>query len=95
MLKVPTDKGILSLRGNILMARTAESDSYAAAEVEDIKAQLAKTKLATLEVNPVQLEIPEHSARRASATADNPKRIKLTNDDPTKTALIGQGLDPK
>lgn len=95
VLNLPTEKGILSLRSNVLTARSAETQSFAAAESKDIKHQLAKTKLVALEVQPMDLDIPGHSARRASTTTDNHEKIRLTDNDPSKTALIGTSLDPK
>lgn len=45
VLKIPTEKGILPLRGNVLMAHSCETNAYAAAKIADLKARLEGTTL--------------------------------------------------
>lgn len=45
VLKMPTQKGVLSLCGNILMAHTCKTSSYRAAEVLDLGLWMEDTSL--------------------------------------------------
>jgi hypothetical protein len=95
VLKMPTDKGTLSLRGNILMAHACETSAYATAEVEDLKARMGDTVLESKTLAPSLLEILVKQCKRSAEKSKEHKSIPLVPGDPEKTTLIGVNLSPK
>ena len=57
VLKMPTEKGVLTLRGNVYVARLYEDDSFKVAEAHDLSIRMAETML-----DAKHLEIPELEA---------------------------------
>lgn len=92
VLKMPTEKGVLSLRSNVLMAHTCETSAYAAADLADLRARMADMVLEAKTIPPADLEIPLQEAQRSSMKSKEHKKIHLVPGDKDKTALIGANL---
>ena len=45
VLKMPTEKGVLTFRGNVYAAYTCEDDNFKIAEAHDLSIRMAKTTL--------------------------------------------------
>jgi hypothetical protein len=45
VLKMPTEKGVLTLRGNVFVAYTYEEDSFHVAEAHDLSLHMAATTM--------------------------------------------------
>jgi hypothetical protein len=95
VLKMPTEKGILTLRGNVFVAYTCEEDNFRVAEAHDLSLRMAATTMEAKKTPPNQLEIPELEAPCKSIKSKEYKEIQLVEDDSSKTALVGSNLDPK
>ena len=95
VLKMPTEKGVLTLRGNVYAAYTYEEDSFKIAEAHDLSIRMAKTTLDAKKTPADYLEIPELEAPCKNIKSKEHKVIQLVDGDPSKMALIGANLDPK
>jgi hypothetical protein len=95
VLKMPTEKGVLTLRGNVYAAYTYEDDSFKIAEAHDLSIRMAETMLDAKKTSADHLEIPELEALCKNIRSKEHKTIQLVDGDPSKTALIGANLDPK
>jgi hypothetical protein len=95
VLKMPTEKGVLTLRGNVYTPYTYEDDSFKIAEAHDLSIRMAETMLDTKKTSADHLEIPELKAPCKNIKSKEHKVIQLVDGDPSKTALIGANLDPK
>ena len=95
VLKMPTEKGVLTLRGNIYTTYTCEDDSFKIAEAHDLSIHMAKTMLDAKQTPADHLEILELEAPCKNIKSKEHKAIQLVDGDPSKTALIGATLDPK
>jgi hypothetical protein len=95
VLKMPTEKGVLTLRGNVFLAYTCEEDSFRVAKAHDLSLRMAATTMEAKKNPPNQLEIPELEAPCKSIKSKEYKEIQLVEGDSSKTALIGSNLDPK
>ena len=88
VLKMPTEKGVLTLRGNVYTAYTYEEDSFKIAEAHDLSIRMAETMLNTKKTSTDHLEIPELEAPRKNIKSKEHKVIQLVDGDPSKMALI-------
>jgi hypothetical protein len=95
VLKMPMEKGVLTLRGNVFIAYTCEEDSFRVAKAHDLSLRMAATTMEAKKNPPNWLEIPELEASRKSIKSKEYKEIQLVEGDSSKTALIGSNLDPK
>jgi hypothetical protein len=95
LLKMPAEKGVLTLRGNVFIAYTCEEDSFHIAEAHDLSLCMAAMTMEAKKTPPNQLEILELEAPRKSIKSKEYKEIQLVKGDSSKTALIGSNLDPK
>jgi hypothetical protein len=95
VLKMPTEQGVLTLRGNVYIAYTCEEESFKAAEATDLSIRMEQTLVGSSKILAGQLEIPERQAPRKHIKSNEHKEIQLVDNDPSKTALIGANLDPK
>jgi hypothetical protein len=59
VLKMPTEQGILTLRGNIYTAYTCEEESFKVAEATDLSIRIEQTLVDASKIPTGQLEIPE------------------------------------
>ena len=95
VLKMPTEKGVLTLRGNVYAAYTCEDDSFKIAEAHDLSIRMAETMLDAKKTSADHLEIPELETPHKNIKSKEHKVIQLVDGDPSKMALIGANLDPK
>jgi hypothetical protein len=94
LLKMPIEKGVLSLRGNVLVAYTCE-ESYATTEALELSIRMQESIADAKKIPPTNLEIPSKEATRTAAKSKETKEVELVPGDKTKTARIGAGLEPK
>jgi hypothetical protein len=92
---MPTEKGVLTLRGNVYAAYTYEDDSFKIAEAHDLSIRMAETILDAKKTSADHLEIPELEAPRKNTRSKEHKTIQLVEGDPSKTVLIGANLGSK
>jgi hypothetical protein len=95
VLKMPTEQGVLTFRGNIYTAYTCEEESFKVVEATDLSIRVEQTLVDASKIPAGQLEIPECQAPRKHIKSNEHKEIQLVDDDPSKTALVGANLDPK
>ena len=95
VLKMPTKKGVLTLRGNVYATYTYEDDNFKIAEAHDLSIHMAKTMLDAKQTPADHLEIPELEAPCKNIKSKEHKAIQLVDGDPSKTTLIRANLDPK
>ena len=95
VLKMPIEKGVLSLHANLNVANNCEKESFALTKATDISIRIQDC-IMTLQVIPLEdLEIPTLDAARASTKSREFKEVVLVLDDQSKTARIRADLDPK
>jgi hypothetical protein len=75
VLKMPTEMGVLTLRGNVYAAYTCEDDSFKIAEAHDLSICMAETMLDAKKTSPDHLEIPELEAPRKNIKSKEHKVI--------------------
>jgi hypothetical protein len=95
LLKMPTEKGVLSLRGNVLITYNCEKEGYAIAEALELLICMQQSIADTKKIPPADLEIPSKEATRAVAKSKETKEVELVLGDKSKMAHIGATLDPK
>jgi hypothetical protein len=89
------EKGVLSLRGNVLIAYTCEKEGYATAEALDLSIHMQESIADAKKIPPIDLEIPSKEATRAVAKSKETKEVELVLGDKTKMACNRAGLEPK
>ena len=75
VLKMPTEKGVLTLRGNVYVAYTCEEDSFKIAEAHDLSIRMAETTLDAKKTPADHLEIPDLEAPRKNVKSKEHKTI--------------------
>jgi hypothetical protein len=95
VLKMPTEQGVLTLKGNVYTAYTCEEESFKVAEAIDLSIRMEQTLVDASKIPVGHLESLERQASRKHIKSNEHKEIQLVDDDPCKTALIGANLDPK
>jgi hypothetical protein len=95
VLKMPTEKGVLTVRGNIYTAYTCEEESFRVTEAIDLSIRMAETVAQAMQFPPDQLQLPEQETPRKHSKSKEHKEVQLVDGSPEKTALIGANLDPK
>jgi len=95
VLKMPTEKGILTVRGNVYTTYTCEEESFKIIEAIDLSIRMAETVSQAAQVPSDQLKLPEQQTPRKSAKSKEHKEVQLVDDDPERTAVIGGNLDAK
>ena len=95
VLKMPTEKGVLTIRGNVYTAYTCEEESFKITEAIDLSIRLAETIAQATQVPSDQLRLPEQETPRKNSKSKEHKEVQLVDGSPEKTALIGANLDPK
>jgi hypothetical protein len=95
ILKMPTEKGVLSLMGNILIAYNCEREGYTTAEALELSIRMQQSIADTTKIPPANLEIPSKEATHAAAKSKETKQVELVLGDKTKMARIGDALEPK
>jgi len=94
-LKMPTEKGVLTVRGNVYSTYTCEEESFKITEAIDLSIRMAETVVQATQVPPDQLQLPEQETPRKSSKSKEHKEVQLVNGSLEKTALIGANLDAK
>jgi hypothetical protein len=89
ILKMPTEKGVLSLRGNVLIAYNCEKEGYTTAEAIKLLIRMQQFITDAKKIPLADLEIPSIEATRAAAKSKETKEVELVLGDKTKTAHIG------
>ena len=92
---MPTEKGVLTLKGNVYAAYTCEDDSFKIVEAHNLFVRMAETMPDAKKTPADHLEILELEAPRKNIKSKEHKVIQLVDGDPSKTVLIGANLDPK
>jgi len=59
VLKMPTEKGVLTVRGNVYTAYTCEEESFKVTEAIDLLIRMAETIAQATQFPPDQLRLPE------------------------------------
>jgi hypothetical protein len=95
VLKMPTEQGVLTLRGNIYTAYTYEEESFKVAEATDLSIRIEQTLVDASKIPASQLEILECQALWKHIKSNEHKEVQLVDSDPSKIALVGANLDPK
>jgi hypothetical protein len=95
LLKMPTEKGVFSLKGNVLIAYNCEKEGYATTEALELSIRLQQSIADAKKIPPTDLEIPSKEATRAAVKSRETKEVELVPGDKSKTARIGATLDPK
>ena len=95
VLKMPTEKGVLTIRGNVYTAYTYEEESFKITEAIDLSIWMTETATQAVQMPSDQLEILEQQVPRKNIKSKEHKEVQLVDNDPEKTALIGATLDPK
>ena len=62
VLTMSTEKGVLTLRGNVYVAYTCEDDSFKIAEAHNLSIRMVETMFDTKKTSADHLEIPELEA---------------------------------
>jgi hypothetical protein len=89
VLKMPTKKRVLTLRGNVYAAYTCEDDNFKIAEAHDLSIHMAETTLDAKQTPADHLEIPELKAPCKNIKSKEHKEIQLVDGDPAKWPLLG------
>jgi hypothetical protein len=95
LLKMPTEKGVLSLKGNVLIAYNCEKEGYATAEALELSIRMQQSIADAKKIPPIDLEIPSKEATRAALKSKETKEVELVPGDKSKMARIGAILNPK
>jgi hypothetical protein len=86
---MPTEQGVLTLRGNVYTAYTCEEESFEVAEATDLSIRMEQTLVDASKILTGQLEISKRQVPRKHIKSNEHKEIQLVDNDPSKTALIG------
>ena len=95
VLKMPTEKGVLTVRGNVYMAYTYEEESFKITEAIDLSIRMAETVAQATQISADQLKLPEQETSRKNTKSKEHKEVQLVDGSPEKMALIGANLDAK
>jgi len=92
---MPTEKGFLTVRGNVYTAFTCEEESFKITEAIDLSIRMAETISQAAQVSSDQVKLPEQQTPRNNIKCKEHKEVELVDGDLEKTALIGANLDAK
>jgi hypothetical protein len=95
LLKMPTEKGMLTLRSNVFIAYTCEKESFATTEALELSIHLLESIADSKKIASEELEISSKEAARAATKSKETKEVELVEGDKTKKAHIVANLDPK
>jgi hypothetical protein len=95
LLKMPTKKGVLSLKGNVLIAYNCEEEGYATTKALELSIRMQQSIINAKKIPLADLEIPGKEATRAALKSKETKEVELVPGDKSKMACIGATLDPK
>jgi hypothetical protein len=89
VLKMPTEHGVLTLRGNVYTVYTCEEESFKVVEATDLLIRMEQTLVNATKTPADHLEIPELQAPRKSIKSKDHKEIGANLDPNRKTRLSG------
>jgi len=92
---MPTEKGVLTVRGNVYTVYICEEESFKITEAIDLSIHMAKTVAQATQIPSDQIRIPEQKIPRKSSKSKEHKEVQLVDGSLEKTALIGANLDAK
>ena len=95
VLKMPTENGVLTIRGNIYTAYTCEEESFKITKAIDLSIWMAESVSQAAQAPSDQLKLHEQQTPRKNIKSKEHKEVQLVDGDPEKTALIGANLDAK
>jgi hypothetical protein len=98
LLKMPGRSGVLTLRGNLKKSYDCNQEAIQYASTAHVPDASGEVLVAAHQLSQAGLEIPTRKASKSSiqSTGDVAlKSIQLQEDDSSKTAVIGAGLDEK
>ena len=95
VLKMPTEKGVLTIRGNVYTTYTYEEESFKITEAINLLIRMVETVSQAAQAPSDQLKLPEQQTPRKNIKSKEHKEVQLIDGDPEKTALIGANLDAK
>ena len=95
VLKMPTEKGVLTVRGNVYTAYICEEESFKVTEAIDLSIRMAEIAAQAAQISSDQLRLPEQETPRKNSKSKEHKEVQLVDGNPENTALIGTNLDPK
>jgi hypothetical protein len=95
LLKMSIEKGVLTLRGNVLVAYNCEKEGYTTTEALELSVRMQQSIADAKKIPPANLEILSKEATRAAVKSKETKVVELVPGDKTKTAHIGAALEPK
>jgi len=95
VLKMPTEKDVLTVMGNVYTAYTCEEESFKITQAIDLSISMVETATQAAQVPPDQLRLPKQETTRKNSKSKKYKEVQLVDGSPEKTALIGANLDPK
>ena len=95
VLKMPTKKRVLTVRGNVYTAYTCKEESFKITEAINLSIHMAETAAQAAQIHHDQLRVPEQETAMKNSKSKEHKEVQLVDGSPEKTALIGANLDPK
>jgi len=73
VLKMPIEKGVLTVRGNVYTAYTCEEESFKITEAIDLSICMAETVAHATQLPPDQLRLPEQETPRKNSKSKEHK----------------------
>ena len=98
VLKMPGLKGVLALQGDLKRSYDCDTEAVEFTATNQVPNTMAEVFAATKKLVPSKLEISEKTdiATKPQPTQEvQLKAVDLGTGDPSKTTMIGAGLDPK
>jgi hypothetical protein len=95
LLNMPTEKGVLTLGGNVFIAYTCEKESFTTAEALELSIHMQESITDSKKIALEELEISSKEAAHAATKSKETKEVELVEGNKTKTACIGADMDPK
>jgi hypothetical protein len=77
VLKMPTEQGVLTLRGNVYTTYTCEEESFKVTKATDLSICMEQTLVDASKILVGQLEIPERQAPWKHIKSNEHKEIQL------------------
>jgi len=75
VLKTPTEKGVLTVRGNVYTAYTCEEESFKITKAIDLSIRMAETVSQAAQAPCDQLKLPEQQTLRKSIKSKEHKEV--------------------
>jgi len=94
VLKMPTEKGVLTVRGNVYTAYTCEEESFKITEAIDLSIRMAETVAQATQVPPDQLQLPEQETPRKNSKSKEHKEVQLVDAASRRRLLSGPTWTP-